>query len=113
MPAVYTLSTDEFEEALTTAKNVYIQYLNKKGLLTYEQAEILSLTTAILVRKPTFFSKLWDNFARTDQYLYVVVEQKTIEKDSETEPPKKKADLHVLNNEKTPEKSKEETEDDK
>jgi len=97
---VYTLPTDEFETALTAAKNVFVKYLHDNKYLTDEQAEKLLLETAILIRKPTFFSNLWDKFTRTDQYMYVVVEQKTISKDISIEPPKGK--LHVIKNDDKP-----------
>jgi len=85
---VYTLSTTEFEEALTQAKNVYLNYLRKEGHISEEVFKDLALNTGILIRKPNFFCEAWGRYFKKGGNAtthYIVVEQKSIEEDLEEE----------------------------
>ncbi len=82
---IFRWTTEEFEGNITTAKNVFVTYLYDSKYLTFEQAQDLTLNTAILVKKPTFFSGLWKHFNKKDHdnLQFIVIEQKTISRDPE------------------------------
>jgi len=80
---MYTLTTEQMEECLTQAKCVFVEYLLNDGYIDKETAEKLIFDTAILLRKPNFFSVSWNKYFRKGDKTkphYVVVEQKTLDK---------------------------------
>jgi len=82
--STYNLTVEELEETLTDSKNVYVEYLVNNDHITKDQAVWLSQNTAILVRKPNFFSRLWNKYipGADKNRCMVVVEQKSLTKDS-------------------------------
>jgi hypothetical protein len=77
------MTTEEFEANLTQAKNVLIEYLVDSNYIKSEDAEYLLLNTAILLKKPIFFSSLWKTYFKKEDINtlhYVIVEQKSLKK---------------------------------
>ena len=78
---VYSFTTEEFEASLTQVKNLFVSYLVENGYLSEEQADNLILNTAILARKPSFFSITWKKILKendADHPHFIVVEQKSM-----------------------------------
>lgn len=77
MSYYYTLSTEEYEEAMDHAKAAVISALVKEGVMTNEEGDEWSVSHTIIVRKKnvfkTFLSKFWDDSKKAEgNYLLVV-----------------------------------------
>ena len=108
---VYTFDTEQLENMMTQSKNTFLSYLLTQGYINFEQYEHLVMNTAIIARKVSFFSKLWDKYLKGDEktntYL-MVVEQKTFFKDDKTpEDGEKKGKVYHLKEVKKDEKKSE------
>lgn len=80
----YNYNTEELEEVLTRSVGVFIDFLHQENYIDEEQHRDLALNTAIILRKPSFFSSLWSKLGREDKEkssTIVVVRQYSIKED--------------------------------
>ena len=99
----YNLTTTELEVEANKVKELIIDHLYKNGHITAKVHEDMKLNHAIIIRKPSFFSKWWKTKKVKDVTQYVIVKQITIVESNEKEP---KSVLNVVkfDNGKEPEK---------
>ena len=79
----YQLTTNQLEKEATNAVNVFIVYMNNQNIIDADTANNLLMNTAILIRRPSFFTSLWNKYYsnKDENPHYIVVEQKTLEED--------------------------------
>ena len=76
-----------------------MNYLVNTEVITFDIAKYLDINTAIVLKKPSFFSTLWNTFSNykgNDVLSYIVVEQKTLIGLSDDDPKDKKKHLNLV-----------------
>lgn len=73
----YNFVTEELEEQATVIKNMVLQFLYDRGTIDKTICEDLSLNYAIIIKKPSFFTKLWKKKTE-DTLQYILVKQCSI-----------------------------------
>lgn len=72
----YSLSQDEFEEEVNKAKIVTLALLVNEGVITEEQFQEYNNNYAIILKKPSFFSKIWNKATKKEEYRqFIMVKQ--------------------------------------
>jgi len=56
---IYKFGDSEFDSIATDIKNTFIDFLHKEGIIDYETYRDLALNYGIIIKKPSFFSRLW------------------------------------------------------
>lgn len=87
----WTFSRDELEEQFQSAKHAYLDYLFSEEIIDKETYEDLVSNTAIILRKPSFFSSLWKR-KKKEEYILIVVEQRSLNESNELEKKEENAD---------------------
>jgi hypothetical protein len=82
----YNLTTRELEEEANKVREIIIDHLYKNGHITAEVYKDMKLNHGIIIRKPSFFSKLWKTKKVKDVTQYMIVKQITMVESNEKEP---------------------------
>jgi hypothetical protein len=88
----YNLITEELEEQATEIKNMVLQFLYDRGIIDKPICEDLALNYAIIIKKPSFFTKLWKKKTE-DKLQFIIVKQCSIK--NKVDENKKEASLVV------------------
>jgi len=72
---VYSLTEDELEVEVNSAKNLILSILFNDNVITAEQYKHYRVNYAIIIKKPSFFSRLWKKVRNADDKQYVIVRQ--------------------------------------
>ncbi len=97
---IYNLTNEHLEEEVTGVKDIVIHYLYKNGHITAEVYKDMRLNHAVIIRKPSFFSKWWKSIInKTDNVpQYVLVKQVSlIEPDKDKNKEKLNPKLNIVN----------------
>ena len=102
----YNLTNEDLESEATGIKDMVVFYLHKNGHITDEVCEDMRLNYAIIVRKPSFFSKLWKSIINKNDNViqYILVKQVSMAKPTKEKDTKNKVNIIKLDNNKEPEK---------
>lgn len=87
---VYTLGTEELEATMNQVMGVTLHFLYKNKYI--DESTYLDLNTnyAIILRRPTFFSKAWDMLkGKKETPHIIIVKQQNLETTEDDEPNKK------------------------
>lgn len=92
---MWYLDQKALEEEATKIKNVVITFLRNEDYIADDVYNDISLNYAFIVKKPSFFSKLWTRKNVAQNLQYILVKQLTL---TENDEPKKdpKANLIVI-----------------
>jgi len=101
----YELETEELETEVTKVKNIIIEYLFNKKLISHEVYLDITKNYGIVIKKPSFFSQWWKSKKEINQLQYIIIKQVSIEDPGEEiEKPKSILNVVDLNKNKKPEK---------
>ena len=93
-----TIELDELEENINRGVKVYLEYLRDNEFVEKEMFDFLLKNTAIIIKQPSFFNKVWNKvFNDPEKYHYIVVVQMSMkDKNDETKPPVEKKKGKVI-----------------
>lgn len=87
------------ENNINEALKVYLNYLIDYEYISLEDYKFLMKNTAIIIKKPSFFNKIWEKITNIKCNLFLVVEQKTMNEascDTNNAPPTKEKNCPVI-----------------
>lgn len=94
---MYTLDSIQLGAEATKVKNIIIEYLYNNDLITNEVFNDLHLNYGIIIKKPSFFSRLWKGKSMSPKSQYILVRQLNIlERDDKLEDSKPKLSVIPL-----------------
>jgi hypothetical protein len=94
----YNLTTEELETEITKIKNILLEYLYNKKLISHEVYSDMTKNYGFIIKKPSFFSRWWKSKKNINQLQYVLVKQVSITEPNENEEkPKPKLNVVELN----------------
>jgi len=75
----FRFNEKEFEQEATNIKNIFVSFLYDNDLIDHETYMDLQLNYGILIKKPSFFSRLWKrkNIYK-EIFHYVIVRQHSL-----------------------------------
>jgi len=87
---IFKFSNSRFDHEATKIKTTFIEFLYNEGIINYETYMELELNYAIIIKKPSFFSRFWLRSKYPNEYHYIVTKQCTLSstKDDEDSKPK-------------------------
>lgn len=89
--AVYSFTVETLEDQATTIKNIVIEVMFSKGMINQEDYHELLNNYAVIVKKPSFFGNIWNEFLKKtgDKVSYILVKQQSLvpDENEEDEPP--------------------------
>jgi len=93
---IWYLDENEIASEATKIKNLIAAFLYNKGYLEKEVYDDFCLNYGIIVKEPSFFSRLWKKKNTLQSTQYVIVKQMTIFENNESRDPR--ANLTVISN---------------
>ena len=81
MSEQHVIDDNGIEHLAQQVKHVFIYFLYNNGFINEDVAADLDKNYAILVKEPSFFSKLWKN---EDKKCWIVVKQQSMTDDDES-----------------------------
>jgi hypothetical protein len=91
---MWYLDEESLSNEATKIKNLVATFLYNEGEISEESCNDLCLNYGIIVKEPSFFSKLWKRKNVLQDTQYVIIKQMTIVENNETRDPK--ANLTVI-----------------
>lgn len=91
---LFRMTSEELEQEVTNVKNLLISFLQIEGHISKEVADNLIYNYGIVIKKPSFFTRLWKkkNIQLTG-LQYIIVKQLTIKEKSPDDNQKSKLTL--------------------
>jgi hypothetical protein len=87
---IYTLGTEDLEALLNQAIGVKLHFLVEKGYITKDQYNNLTTNYAMILKRPSFFSKAWEILKGKDERpCMIIVKQQNLRADEDKEPKEK------------------------
>lgn len=88
---IYTLGTLELEETMNQTMGVTLQFLVDKKFITLEDYKDLMVNYAIILRRPSFFSKAWQILkGKKEPPHIIIVKQQNLRSNEDTQKEEKK-----------------------
>ena len=76
---LYSFTTEALEQQTGVIKNLLLNFMIVKKMISRETYIDLEDNYAIIVRKPTFFGSIWKKFLmKPDQESYIIVKQQSL-----------------------------------
>lgn len=76
--SLQVISNDYLENNINASLKVYLNYLRNYEYINEEDYNFLVNNTGIIIKKPSFFNKVWEKIVKKKNCLFIVVEQRTM-----------------------------------
>jgi uncharacterized protein YacL len=88
---LYSFTSEALEQQTGVIKNLLLNFMVLKGMITQEVYDNLEKNYAIIVKKPTFFGIIWKKFLnKPDAESYIIVKQQSLSQMEKNEEEEKK-----------------------
>lgn len=76
---LYSFTTEALEQQTGVIKNLLLNFMVYKGMISQDVYDDLEDNYAIIVKKPTFFGSIWNKWLmRADRESYIIVKQQSL-----------------------------------
>lgn len=78
----WTLTQEELESNVNQAAKNFVQDMGRHNIIDPAVAKTINESYAIIIRKPSFFGKIWAKIVGNDNISFITVEQLTLDKEA-------------------------------
>ena len=76
---LYSFTIEALEQQIGVIKNLLLNFMVEKEMITEEVYNDLEINYAIIVKKPTFFGNIWKKLLmKPDQESYIMIKQQSL-----------------------------------
>jgi hypothetical protein len=72
---MFTFTKDELEDKLSVVMKMTVEFLYDQKVISKEDYEEFHINYAIILKKPNFFSKIWNFLTKEENLNFIIVRQ--------------------------------------